>query len=302
MPKPPISTPPASLLIRLAPALFVLLWSTGWIAAKLAAPDADPLTFLSVRFLLAGLCLTFVAMLFAAPWPRTAAAWGHSLFAGVLLHGLYLGAVWWAIARGVPAGIAGLIAAIQPLLTALLAPRLIGETVTRRQWAGIWAGLAGIGLVLWPKLAGVDAAALGPVVVPLLVNVAGMLSVTLGTFYQKRFVTQGDLRTVTVLQYLGAAAVTIPIALATETLRLNWTPTLILTMAWSVVAISMGAIALLLMLIRQGAVSRAAALIYLMPPAVALEAFLIFGEAMVPIQLLGLVVTSIGVALATRRS
>jgi drug/metabolite transporter (DMT)-like permease len=293
--------PPASLLIRLAPSLFVLLWSTGWIAAKLATPDADPLTFLSARFLLAALCLALVAMLFAAPWPRTAAAWGHSLFAGVLLHGLYLGAVWWAIAQGVPAGISGLIAALQPLLTALLAPRILGEVITRRQWIGIWTGLAGIGLVLWPKLAGLEARTLQTVAIPLLINMAGMLSVTLGTFYQKRFVTQGDLRTVTVLQYLGAAAVTIPIALATETLRLDWTPTLILTMAWSVVAISMGAIALLLMLIRQGAVSRAATLIYLMPPVVAVEAFLIFGEALVPIQLLGLVVTSIGVALAVRR-
>jgi drug/metabolite transporter (DMT)-like permease len=294
-------TPP-SLLVRLAPALFVLIWSTGWIAAKFGAPDADPLTFLSVRFVLAAICLTLVAMIAGAPWPRTGAAWGHGMAAGVLLHGLYLGAVWWAIARGVPAGISGLIAAIQPILTALLAPRLIGETISRRQWAGIWIGLAGISLVLWPKLVGLDPAALRAVAIPLLVNIAGMVFVTLGTFYQKRFVTQGDLRTVTVLQYLGAAAVTIPIALATETLRLDWTPTLILTMAWSVVAISMGAIGLLMMLLRQGAVSRAAALIYLMPPVVAVEAFLIFGEALVPIQLLGLIVTSAGVALAVRRA
>jgi drug/metabolite transporter (DMT)-like permease len=294
---PPSSSP----LMRAVPLVFVLLWSTGWISARFSAPYADPFTILSVRYVLAGLLLAAIAVGFRAQWPATRAEAGHALVSGMLLHAIYLGGVWYAIARGLPAGISGLIAAVQPILTALLAPGLVGERISRIQWAGIALGFTGIALVLEPKLAGITWGELGPVAWPIAINVVAMVSVTLGTFYQKRFIATGDLRTVTVLQYVGALALTLPLALATENLRIEWNWTVVLTLAWSVLALSMGAIALLLLLIRRGAVSRAAALIYLVPPAVAIEAFFLFGERMILAQVVGMAVTAAGVALATRR-
>ena len=288
------------LLLKIAPGLFVLIWSTGWISARFAAPYADPLTFLSLRYACAGAILAAFAFATGTVWPRGKAA-GHAAFSGVLLHAIYLGGVWWAIAHGLPAGISGLIAAVQPILTALLAPRLIGETITKRQWLGIALGFGGIVLVLWPKLARLSGAALTAALEPLAINVLAMVSVTFGTFYQKKYLQTGDLRTVTTLQYLGAVAVTLPVAFFTEPMRIAWNTVMVLNLAWAVLALSIGAIGLLLLLIRRGAVSRAAALIYLVPPAVAVEAFFLFGETMSPLQALGMAVTATGVALAVRR-
>jgi drug/metabolite transporter (DMT)-like permease len=288
-----------TLLLRLAPALFVLLWSTGWIAARFGAPYADPLSFLVLRYIIAGCLLSGLALMVGAPWPRGRAAL-HVAVSGVLLHAIYLGGVWWAIAQGLPAGISGLIAAVQPILTALLAPKLAGERITRLHWAGIALGFVGIGLVLEPKLIGITGFVSG-LVWPVIINVLAMISVTFGTFYQKRFVPTGDLRSVTALQYAGAALATLPIALLSESFRFAWNQTLVLTMAWSVLALSMGAIGLFLLLIRNGAVYRAAALIYLVPPAVALEAYWLFGETLLPLQVAGMMLAAAGVALATRR-
>jgi drug/metabolite transporter (DMT)-like permease len=290
-----------SLLLRVAPAVFVLIWSTGWLSARFAAPYADPLTFLGIRYVLAGLVLTGIALAAGARWPRSPREAGHAMVSGVLLHAIYLGGVWWAIRHGLPTAISGLIAAVQPILTALLAPFILGEHIGRRQWIGIGLGFAGIALVLEPQLEGVAWSALGGVMLPMLVNVVGMVAVTAGTFYQKKFIATGDLRTVTILQYLGAALATWPVAFLVERLDVTWNLTVIATMAWSVLALSIGAIGLLLLLIRNGAVSRAAALIYLVPPSVAIEAFLLFGERLSALQVVGLVVTAAGVALAVRR-
>lgn len=288
----------ASAALAVAAPSFVLLWSTGWIVARFAAPDADPLTFLALRYVFAAVAIAAVAVLLRAQWPASRAAAGHAMASGVLLHAIYLGGIWWAVANGVPAGISALIAALQPIMTAALAPVLIGERVTRRQWLGIVVGICGIALVIAPKLAGLDDSLLAATAVPLAVNAAAMLSVTLGTFYQKRFVASGDLRTVTVLQYLGALAVTLPVAWLVEPMRVHWTPTLIGTMAWSVAGLSIGAIWLLLMLIRRGAVAKAAALIYLVPPTAALMAYVAFGETLTVLQMVGMATTALGVSLA----
>jgi drug/metabolite transporter (DMT)-like permease len=290
-----------SLMLRLAPALFVFLWSTGWISARAAAPHADPLTFLAARYTLAGIAMAALCVAMGAAWPRTPAAVGHALVSGVLLHAGYLGPVWYAVAQGVPAGISGVLAASQPLLTALFARALIGETITPRQWTGIGVGFLGILLVLAPKVALAASTDLAALRWPLFVNALGMISVTLGTFYQKRFLPTGDLRTMAAWQYVGAAAATAPAAFLFEPMRLDWTWQSTLTMAWAVIAISIGAILLLLWLIRNGAVSRAATLIYLVPPAVVIEAWLLFGETITPLQVVGVVVTVAGVALAVRR-
>jgi drug/metabolite transporter (DMT)-like permease len=289
------------LIVRAAPLTFALLWSSGFIVAKYAAPYADPFTFLTARIAATILALALIAIASRAPWPASAREAGHSMVVGVFLHGGYLGGVWWAVAQGLPAGMSGLITAAQPLLTALLAAPLLGERVTRRQWCGIVGGFIGIVLVLAPRLAAVDTAALGTVAVPIIVNFAATVSVTLGTFYQKRFVAGTDLRTGTCLQFVGALAVMAPLALATETLRFEVNATLLATLAWSVLMTSMAAIALLMLMIRHGELSRVAALIYLVPPLAVVEAYVLFGETLSAVQIVGMAVTAAGVWLATRK-
>lgn len=290
-----------SLFLTIAPLLFVLIWSTGWIAGKFGALESGPLTFLAVRFAGALVLLVPLALATGGSWPRGRAGIGHAMASGVLLHGLYLGGVWWAIAQGVPAGLSAVIAALQPLMTAALAPLLSHERIGWRRMVGFVIGFLGIVLVVAPKLVGLSGAALTGAVVPLAVNVTAMLAVTLATFYQKRFVPTGGLMPIAVLQYVGALVVMVPAAALTEDLHFGWTVTSTLTLAWSVIGLSIGAIALLLGLIRRGEVSRAASLIYLVPPAAVLEAWYFFGETLGLVQIGGMVVTAIGVALANRR-
>ena len=290
---------PNKLFLASIPAVFVLLWSTGWVVARYAAPHADPLTFLSVRYIAAFVCIAIFALVVRAPWPKNRSALIHTLLSGALIHGFYLASVWHAIKEGVPAGVSGLIAALQPLMTAALSGWLIGEAITRRQWFGVAIGFIGVMMVLEPKLAGgigEDAKALA---VPIVLNVLGMLSVTLGSFYQKRYLGVGDLRTITAMQYVGALIVTLPFALLAEPMRFDLVPETFYALAWAVIPLSIGAVGLMLVMIRNGAVSRVASLIYLVPPAVAIQTYLLFDERMVPIQIAGLFATAAGVYLAT---
>ncbi len=288
--------------LALAPALFVFLWSTGWISARAAAIDCDPLTFLAARFSLAMLVFLGLALMMRAPMPARGIDAVHAIISGVLLHAIYLGGVWWAVGQGVPAGISGVIAATQPILTALLAPWLLRERISGRQWAGILLGLAGVLVVLAPRLSAAQGADFAKLNGALAVNLVGMIAVTLGTFYQKRFIPTADLRTTALLQYVGAVP---PLLLAAwlfePAMRLTVSWTSVATMLWSVLAISLGAIMLYLWLIRNGAVSKAASLIYLVPAATALEAWVLFGEQLLPMQMLGIAITVAGVALATRK-
>lgn len=290
------------MLDRLVPVLFVLLWSTGWTTARFASDHADPLTFLALRHGLTAIALALMATAIGAPWPRSLREMGHGLACGVLLNAVYLGGVWWAIGQGVPAGISGLIAALQPILTAIFAPWLISEPIARRQWLGIALGFCGIGLVLWPKLAAIEGAALAAAILPLGVNAAGMLSATLGTFYQKRYLPTGHPLTTQTFQFAAACAVTLPAAWALEPMRLDASWQAAAAMTWAVLVTSIAANTLLLVMIRRGAVARTAALLYLMPPLVAVQAWLGFGENLQAVQLCGMAVTVLGVALVTRRA
>jgi drug/metabolite transporter (DMT)-like permease len=287
-------------LATAAPLLFVLAWSTGWIVAGFSARYADPLWFLFLRFSMAAVVIALIALAMGAPWPKSRREIGHAMMSGVLLHAIYLGGVWWAVKNGVPAGISGIMAGLQPVMTALLAPALLGERITARQGLGVALGFLGIVLVLMPKLVGVDPAAFRAIAIPLAVNFGGMIAVTLGTFYQKRFVSGGDMRTTTAWQYIAAAIATIPLVLLFGSPEAEWNQTLVLTMAWSVLALSVGGIFLFLYLIRRGEVSRATAYIYLVPAVSALMAFLAFGETLTIVQLAGMAVTAVGVWLATR--
>jgi drug/metabolite transporter (DMT)-like permease len=285
-------------LARLAPPVFVVIWATGFIVARLVAPDAEPLTFLSVRYVLAIAVLALAAVAVGAAWPKTWAGWRDGLVAGMLLHGAYLGGVFWAVAHGLPAGIAALVAGLQPLITGALVVPLLGERVSPRRWLGILVGFSGAVLVIAPRL-GAGAGAEIPVV-PLGVAFLAVVAMTLGTIWQKRTAGKLDLRTNTVVQYCGALVATLPVAALLEEGRIAFTTEVVLGLAWAVLGLSIGAISLLLVLFRRGAVAGVASLLFLVPPCSAVMAYALFGETLAPVQMLGMAVAAAGVALASR--
>lgn len=288
-------------LVRLAPAIFVVLWSTGWIIAFFGTRHADPLTFLFYRFLLAAGILWLLLLPFRVRWPKDPVAWFHIAVSGVLLHVIYLGGIWWAIGNGFSTAISGIFAAIQPLLTALLAPYILGERLTPVRLAGFLLGTFSIILALLPELSGLDQAALSSMTRLAVVNFVSMVSVALGFLYQKKYIPQGDLRAVTVGHYVVAAVVLLPAALLLEDFSITWNGEVLIALGWSIFGISFGAIGLLLYLLRHGAASDAAALIYLIPPMVAIEAWLFLGDELTVLQIISAVLVCIAVYLVTRK-
>jgi drug/metabolite transporter (DMT)-like permease len=281
-------------LDRAAPLIFVVIWATGFVVARLVAPHAEPLTFLSVRFAATIGILAPAALVVGARWPTGSRQWRDALIAGVLLQGVYLGGVFWSVRHGLSAGISSLVVGLQPLLTAMLAGPLIGEKVSGRRWLGILIGFVGAALVLAPRLGD------GIAPLPLAVCTLAMMGITLGTLWQKRTAADVDLRTNAVVQFMGALAVTLPLALLLEEGQFDFSGELIFGLAWAVFGMSIGAIALLLHLIRHGAVAGVAALLYLVPPISAAMAYVIFGETLTLVQTAGMLVAAIGVALAGR--
>ena len=277
------------------PALFVVLWSTGFIGARLGLPHAGPLTFLTLRYVLAGVLLTLIALAARAPWPRRRAEIAHYAIAGLLVHAVYLGGVFVGISLGVEAGLTALIVSVQPLLVAALAGALFGERVTAGQWLGLALGLAGVALVLAQKLGGGLGQGMGA-----LACVVALAGITAGTLYQKRFGGGMDLRTGTAIQFMASAAATAPLAVAFEQGRVDWTGEFVFALGWLVLVLSLGAISLLYLLIRRGAAASVSSLFFLTPPCTALMAWPLFGETLGPAALFGMVLTLAGVALATR--
>nr|WP_280890154.1 DMT family transporter [Jiella mangrovi] len=273
-----------------------MLWSTGFIGARYAMPYAEPFTFLSIRFALALALLFVMAFATGAAWPRPRLA-AHSMVAGSLIHGVYLGGVFFAVRHGLNAGVVALIVGLQPILTAIIAAPALGETIRPRHALGLFLGLAGVTLVILPKLgAGGDYH---------FVNVApaclSALAISVGTIWQKRFATGIDVRTGTVFQYLGALIPSFALAVLTETMAVKWNGEVVFALAWLTVVLSIGAIFLMMILIREGAVSKVASLMYLTPGVTAVMAYLLFGETLTPIQLGGLLLTGVGVAAAMGR-
>lgn len=289
-------------LDRAAPALFAFLWSTGWIVAKYASLHADPITFLAARHALAAVAFAGICLLLGARWPDSTAQALRAMVSGVFLHGLYLAGVWYAIGQGVPSGLSGIIAGLQPLLTSMAAPFLLGERLSPRQRIGLGLGFVGILIAISPQLIDSVSAGLTGLGIPLIINLVAMSSVTYGTLYQKRYLQNGDLWTTATLQFVGAFIVTLPLAMMTEEMRFDWTLQAVATMAWSVICISMGAVFLLLYLINRGQVSRAASLIYLMPPMVAIEAALLFGEPLTWPMIIGTAIVVTGVYMVNRKN
>lgn len=281
-------------LAALAPPLFVLLWATGFIVARYGMPHAPPLAFLALRFALAIAVLMAMVVLARAPWPGRKQVW-HLVVSGLLIQAGYLSGVWCAIALGMPAGVSALIVNLQPILTALAGPWL-GERVTRRQWTGLLLGFAGVVLVVGDKM---SAQGLSAVTVGL--SVIALLSITGGTLYQKRHCPSFDLRTGTTIQYAASLAVVLPLSLWLESRGFDWTGELVFALAWSVLALSVGAIFLMFALIRRGAATKVASLFYLVPLVTVVLAWLLFDEGFTPLAAAGLVITTVGVAIVQRR-
>jgi drug/metabolite transporter (DMT)-like permease len=276
------------------PVVFVLLWSTGFIVAKYASPHAPPLAFLLWRYAAVVAVLLPIIAITGAPWPRNLASWLHVAVVGVLLQATYLGGVWWAIAEGMPAGASALIVGTQPLLTAFLAGA-VGERASARQWIGLVLGFGGVALVLSDRLT-----LQGVGFLPLAVNLLALAGITAGTLYQKRFGVGVDLRTGSAIQFGASFLVTLPFVLASGKWRVDFAAEFWVALAWSVVVLSLVAMALLLTMIRRGRATEVASLMYLTPPATALLAWVLFGEALGPKAWAGVLVAMSGVALVLR--
>lgn len=280
--------------VAVAPALFVLLWSTGFIGAKYGLPYAEPLTFLYVRFLAVLVVVVLFAWVTSAPMPDRAGIF-HNIVTGLLVQGVYLAGVFISIHRGMPAGISALIVGLQPLLTSTIANRLLGEKVLPLQWIGLLLGLAGLVLVVQDRTGTGEASLLA-----WLTSIAALVGITIGTLYQKQYAGNVDLRSSLVVQYAAAAAFCGIGAALFETGRIEWTGEFIFAVVWLVFVLSCGAIFLLMFMIRRSAATRVASLFYLVPPVTALMAWGMFGERLSPLAVVGMVICVGGVFLVNR--
>ena len=277
------------------PVLFVMLWATGFIGARYAMPHAEPFFFLLVRFAVAGLGLTIFALATRRNFPNRNQS-VNAMIAGALIHGVYLAGVFWAIRNGLPAGMSALIVGLQPIMTTLLANAVLGERTTAQVWTGLLTGLIGVALVLWPKIT-VSAQGITPVTIA--VSFLAVAAISSGTVWQKRVDTGSDLVTGTVFQYAGATALTAILTLFFEVQQFDATGELWFALFWLVIVLSIGAVFLLLVLIRDGAVNKVASLFYLVPAVTALMAFFLFGEQLQGIQFVGMVLVTAAVWIAT---
>jgi drug/metabolite transporter (DMT)-like permease len=285
------------------PAVFVLIWSTGFIVAKFGLPYAPPLTFLLIRYFLSIVCFLVWIWLARAVWPTDKKQWQHLAVTGVLVHAGYLGGVWVAIKAGMGSGLTALIVGFQPVLTALWLTWMNTDTsgvsshpaVTKRQWLGLLLGLVGLLLVVARKFGTTSEVTL----LTFTATVFALLCITAGTLYQKRFVSATDVRTANVIQLGAALLVTLPFAIL-ETEVITWNASFVGAMAWAVLALTLGGSSLMFMLIQRGAATTVTSLLYLVPPTTALMAWLLFDEAITVITVLGIVLTAIGVSLVVR--
>jgi drug/metabolite transporter (DMT)-like permease len=267
------------------------LWSTGFIAAKYGLPYAPPVAFLLVRFLLVAGLMTIVALATGATWP-TRREVGPLVVAGALVHAVYLGGVFVAIKSGMAAGTSAMIVGVQPLLTVLLARAWLGERVLPRQWLGLVLGLAGVWLVIRHKVSfSGDTAGLLPVVLAL-------VGISVGTLYQKRHCVHVDLRAAAVVQFTACAVLVTPLVVWLDAEPIHWTLPFVFALGWSVLVLSVGAISLLYWLLRHGAAASVARLFYLVPPVTALMAWVLFGETLERLAIVGMILIAAGVAMA----
>lgn len=281
-------------LPKLAPMLFVLLWSTGFIGAKYGLPYAEPFTFLSLRLVMATVLLLMLNAFIKEGKAMKKADYGHAAVVGFLLHGAYLSGVFYAIHLGMPAGMAAVIVGLQPILSTLIARYTLREQGSVLQWVGLLLGFAGVVMVVSQKIHGN---------VPALAYVSALIALvgtTAGTLYQKRFGSGMPLVTGTAVQYAATSLVLIPLALTFESHQVQFTGEFWFALIWLVLVLSLGAIGLLLYLIQRTSTAQVTSLFYLVPPVTALEAFLLFHENLNALALLGMVVVALGVSLVLK--
>jgi drug/metabolite transporter (DMT)-like permease len=278
---------------RAAPAVFVVLWSSGFIGTKYALSGAEPLTFLTIRMAYVVVLLAIIIAIWRPKWPNLAET-GHSMVAGLLIHGVYLAGVSIAIYHHVPAGLAALIPGLQPILTSTLANRWLGERVTPLQWGGLLLGLAGVLLVLRSR------PMTGDIGWGWFATSVALVSITIGTLYQKRFCGNIDWRTGNTIQYVTCGMVYAIGAWLFETRQINWSTEFILGVSWLVVALSIGSISVLYWLIRRSAATQVASLFYLVPATTALMAYVLFNERLDILGIVGMGICAAGVFLVNK--
>ena len=278
-----------------ASALFVFFWASGFISAKYGFPFAEPFTFLCLRFLVAIVLLTTICFIWRAEWPKTSRELGHVAFAGLLVQATYLIGVWYGIWLGVDTGVVALIVGMQPILTGILSGVVLGQNVTKIGWVGLLLGFVGLSLVVSEKVNIAGTQGLG-----VLFCIIGLVGITIGTLYQKKYCGAVDTRSAVLVQNIASFSLILPLAFLFETREVVWEKEFWFALLWSSVALSVVAIALYFVLVQRGAAVKVTSMIYLSPPTTAIMGWAIFGETMSAIALLGFVTTVVGVALAAR--
>ncbi len=289
--------------VRVAPLLFVTLWSTGFIAAKYSMENADPFVFLSLRMTITAIVLIPILWLAGAKLPKNIFAHRHDMVTGFLLHCCYLGFVFWPIKDGIPSGIVAIIIGIQPILTTALATMYIGESLNLRKVAGLLLGFIGVSVVIIGKF-GLDLGLNGGLTGFYLgLCILSLIAVSFGVFYQKKFCNQSQLLSGTLMQYVAAAIATALFALLFgETWHINWTQSFAIALVWQVLGLSIGAVVLLMAIIKLGEAGRVSSMFYLIPPLVAVEAHFLFGETLGLLSIAGMLLCIIGVYFVNRSS
>src|ERR1700716_1955402 len=293
--KPQMDSDLENLAARAAPAIFVVLWSTGFIATKYVVNNAEPLSYLAIRMAIVVGLMAVIAALARPKWPDASGVF-HSAVAGILVHGFYLGGTAVAIAHSIPAGLSALIPGLQPILTSTLANRWLGERVTPLQWAGLLLGLAGVVLILHGRPMSGDAGW------GWLASGVSLVSITLGTLYQRRYCGQIDWRTGNLVQYVAVLVFFGAGAWLFETNVVHWTEEFVLSLVWMAVVLSIGSIGLLYWLIRRSAATSVASLFYLVPAVTAVMAYVLFGERLDTVAISGMVACAAAVFLVNRRA
>ena len=275
--------------------VFILIWSTGFIIARYGMPYSEPFTFLFLRSTGVFALMLPVALYLKPQWPNLAQL-RHISIAGCLLQFCYIGGVWTAVKHGMPAGLTALIVGLQPILTAFLSS-FVSEHVTPRQWLGLGLGITGVALVLFAKL-NVEGLS-----IPSLIFIFGaLIAITAGTLYQKRYTPHFDLIAGSVIQFGTTAVLCLPVMFLFETREVQWTTPMIGALLWGIIPISLGAMSLLFILIRRGDATKVSSLMYLTPPTTAFMAWILFGESLTPLVLLGTGVTMIAVLIVNQVS
>jgi drug/metabolite transporter (DMT)-like permease len=283
----------AKLAARAAPAVFVVLWSTGFIATKYVLHNAEPLSYLAIRMVLVVALMAVIVAVARPQWPDRIGI-AHSVVAGILVHGFYLGGTAIAIAHSIPAGLSALIPGLQPILTSTLANRWLGERVTPLQWAGLLLGLAGVVLILH------DRPMSGEAGWGWFASGVSLVSITLGTLYQRRYCGRIDWRAGNLVQYMAVAIFFGIGAWLFENRVVHWTSEFILALIWLAVVLSLGSIGLLYWLIRRSAATSVASLFYLVPVVTAVMAYVLFGERLDAVAISGMVACAAAVFLVNK--